>query len=195
MNAAMGFRVHSGWAAVVALGEGTPSPRILDRRRIELVDPGAEFGNQPYHAVQELDPSKARPILDRARARIFARAAREVQTVARDLEARGAKVRACGILVSASRLPDSLEKILRSHPLLHSAEGVLYRDAVSEAASLLDLKVVPVVEKDLLAEHARRVGVAPPLIEKALNAYKKEVGPPFRQDEKWAALAAWIALV
>jgi hypothetical protein len=36
--AALGFRVHSGWAAAVAISLDQRSPVAIDRRRIEMAD-------------------------------------------------------------------------------------------------------------------------------------------------------------
>ena len=37
--AALGLRAHSGWAALVVVAGPRSSPAVVDRRRIELIDP------------------------------------------------------------------------------------------------------------------------------------------------------------
>ena len=49
--AVLGFRVKSGWAAVVLLTGTTDSPRLSDTSRIELCDPRRPETRQPYHAA------------------------------------------------------------------------------------------------------------------------------------------------
>src|SRR5437763_10476480 len=59
--AALGFRVKSGWAAVVLLTDTAHSPQLSDVSRIELCDPRLPETRQPYHAAMgklETDPIK-----------------------------------------------------------------------------------------------------------------------------------------
>ncbi len=49
----LGFKAHSGWAALVALGRDKDDLHVIDRRRIELADPAdGEWARQPYHAAE-----------------------------------------------------------------------------------------------------------------------------------------------
>ena len=60
-TAALGFRVKSGWAAVVLLTDTAHSPQLADVSRIELCDPRLPETRQPYHAAMgklETDPIK-----------------------------------------------------------------------------------------------------------------------------------------
>jgi hypothetical protein len=59
----LGFRVHSGWAAVVAVKGPASSPAVVDRRRIELADPAIRGSLQPFHAAAELDPAAAEELI------------------------------------------------------------------------------------------------------------------------------------
>ena len=60
-TAALGFRVKSGWAAVVLLTDTAHSLQLSDVSRIELCDPRLPETQQPYHAAMgklETDPTK-----------------------------------------------------------------------------------------------------------------------------------------
>src|SRR5207237_1207812 len=50
-QAAVGFRVKSGWATAVLLVGPARAPRVADRRASELSDPAAPTSRQPYDAV------------------------------------------------------------------------------------------------------------------------------------------------
>ena len=80
-----------------------------------------------------------------------------------------------------------LEKILASHPLLHTAEGELFRDALRAACRECGLPLTVVKERELFTRASER-------IERHVAAMGKGIGPPWRQDEKFAAVAAWLAL-
>ncbi len=52
LKVAFGWKAHSGWAALVALAVRGDDIEVLDRRRVELVPPGArQWAKQPYHAA------------------------------------------------------------------------------------------------------------------------------------------------
>ena len=57
MNVAFGLKAHSGWAALVAVGEHHGDIALTDRRRIELVK--ESWQKQPYHAAEKLKPAYA----------------------------------------------------------------------------------------------------------------------------------------
>src|SRR5260370_3090211 len=54
IHAALGFRAHSGWAALVAIAGASRSPAIVERGRLELADPRDPHAKQPYHAAAQL---------------------------------------------------------------------------------------------------------------------------------------------
>ena len=65
-SAALGFRAHSGWTALVALSLARGAPCVLARQRIHLVETFTYRFRQPYHTAKNLP-------LDEARAFIFER--------------------------------------------------------------------------------------------------------------------------
>ena len=74
-----------------------------------------------------------------------------------------------------------LAVVLRSHPLLHLAEGQLSQDAIAEAAQAAGLAVQNVSFHDLdPTEQVAELGRA--------------AGTPWRKDHKLAAAAALLAL-
>ena len=64
-NAAIGFRVKSGWAVAVLIAESGKVPRVIDRRRVELADPGVSDSTQPFHAGLDLPKASAAKIIAR----------------------------------------------------------------------------------------------------------------------------------
>jgi hypothetical protein len=191
-TATLGFRAHSGWAAVVAIG-GTPAaPRALDRRRIVLT--GARLPKQPYHAAEPLALSRARELLDRCEEDSRRLAGEELRNVADFLRAQGLRVRAAALLLAANRpLPD-LAGILASHALIHAADGEHFREAVRRAARELEIPLLEVREKDLLARASATLRLAPEEVTRRAAEIGKALGPPWTQDQKLAAVAAWLAL-
>jgi hypothetical protein len=195
---ALGFRAHSGWAALVAVA-GSPRPArppieplVIDRRRIELARAGVPV--QPYHAAAELELRQA--------AELIARCAQEACELAREallgrvaqLRQKGYDVVGCGVLLSSGGSASTLESTLASHALIHTAEGELFRNAIVQASESCSLPVTRVKERELHARAAMEFGLRPDELPRRLNELGRTLGPPWRQDQKYAALVAWLAL-
>ena len=87
-----------------------------------------------------------------------------------------------------------IKRLIREAFRMHKAEGVLFRDALAQAAKASGLKLVTVPEKQL-TEHAMNVlGASAGSLLKKITVIGKTAGPPWGRDQKDAALAAMIAL-
>jgi hypothetical protein len=166
---------HTGWAAAISIGAGKPL-ELLDRRRIELVPGGFEVAGV-YHAAAELPLAKAKRLVADVRATAERNAGDSVRAILSALRERRANVGACGIVGAAKELPD-LAAILRSHALIHTAEGELYRAALARGAQAQGLELVFVPARNLDADVAW------------VRAMGRAVGPPWGKDQKLAAVAA-----
>lgn len=180
--AALGIRAHSGWLAAVAVAGSPTAPIVLERRRIEIADPGLPGSKQPFHAAESLASAQADGHIQRCRASSTGLAVEGFAALIKHLASKGCQPAAAAILLAAGRpLPD-LAAILRSHALILTAEGEFFREIAALACESCRLRVVRVKERDL------RAGL--PLI----DDLGKLIGPPWQQDQKLAALAAWHAL-
>lgn len=179
MKVALGFRAHSGWAVVVAVAESRGGPLILARRRIETADPKLRGSRQPFHAAEPLDFAEAGRLIARCRESSLALAGAAVAAVIAELE--HAPRTAAIVTASGRPLPD-LAAILRSHALIHTAEGEFFRDILAQAAESCGLPVSRIPEREI-----------PMDVRALVDPLGKELGPPWRSDEKLAAAAAWLA--
>jgi hypothetical protein len=186
------MKAHSGWAALVVLGERGGDLVVVDRRRIELVE--EEWAKQPYHAAEGLKPDAARDVVRRGVEAAHRIAIREMRAAVNLELERGNEVTSCAVL-SANPMPDwSVDDILAVHLRMHQAEGVLFRDVLAQAAAVGGLRLVAIPEK-LLAEHAARtLGATTGALVKKIAALGRAAGPPWGKDQKDAALAALVAL-
>jgi hypothetical protein len=189
---ALGFRAHSGWAALVAVSGPSSSPSVCDRRRVELLNPGVPA--QPYHAAAELDFKEAEQLVKRSVDKVRLRAVQGVREVIDDLRKQDRDVVGCGILLGSGRPLTTLTATLASHALIHTAEGELFRQALVCAAQECGLPVTGVKERELFSVTSDRLLVPSNELEKRLADWGRALGPPWRQDQKYAALAAWLAL-
>jgi len=195
MNVAViGVRVHSGWAAVLAVSGEPDAPEVIDRRRIEIVDAAIVGASQPYHLAADLELSDAEPYLANCAAASERMASAALQTMVGDLAGRGLQAAGCAILEAVGRPLPPLAGILSAHALIHTAEGEFFRKAVRRATEAQGIAVTGIRERDL-AECAGRVfGSAAGRVRERLASLGKRIGPPWTQDQKAAALAATIVL-
>jgi hypothetical protein len=195
MRVAFALKAHSGWAAFVVVGSEGDELRIIDRRRIELVeDSEGDWPGQPYHAADGLPPAQAHKVVERGIETARRCALNEMRLAIKRMRNAGHEVAACAVLMPAP-MPDwSTMEILAVHFRMHKAEGVMYPDALARAAKTCGLNLAAIAEKTLSerAEKALRTPLGASM--KKIVALGKSVGAPWGADQKNATLAAMIAL-
>jgi hypothetical protein len=191
-RAAFGFRAHSGWAAMVALAEPVAAPLVIRQCRFELASGGIAGSLQPYHTAERMPLDEAEVYLQNcsdATAAMAHKALRDALVELTDYQVTGA----CILLASGRPLP-GLASILASHALIHTAEGEFYRAALRKACACCGLPVTGIKEGGLAEEAAQTLGRSLSVLQSTLAGFGKFFGPPWRQDEKLATLAAWLVL-
>lgn len=192
MRVAFGLKAHSGWAALVVVGQSDGEFTVVDRRRMDLVE--NRWAKQPYHAAEGLKAAEARKLVDRGVEAAHRIAAREMKAAVRREQERNNKIAACAVLVSTP-MPDwSTEEILAVHFRMHKAEGVLFKDALARGASACGLRLVTIPEKQLTERAEKALRTSASELAKKIAALGKSAGPPWAKDQKEAALAALIGL-
>jgi hypothetical protein len=193
-QAAIGFRVHSGWAAVVAVSLEKGEPVVLARQRVHLVETFTYEFRQPYHTAEKMLIGQAREFIARMQGEARRLAYRAIRELASRTQEQGVKLTRCGLLLASGRPLPALEKIVASHALIHTADGELFREALLHAGARCGLVDLRIREKELLdrAEDVLRLKSAALL--RRVTELGRPFGSPWSQDEKFAALAGWIAL-
>ncbi len=193
-QAAIGFRVHSGWAAAVAVCVNKGAPVVLARQRVHLVETFTYEFRQPYHTAGKMLLAQAREFISRMQAEARRLAYVAIRELASRTQEQGVKLTRCGLLLSSGRPLPALEKILASHALIHTADGELFREAILHASSRCGLRDFRIKDKELVD----RAGLVLHLKSADLMGRVTELGRPFgspwSQDEKFATLAAWLAM-
>jgi hypothetical protein len=193
-QAAIGFRVHSGWAAVVAVCVEKRAPVVLARRRVHLVETFTYEFRQPYHTAEKMLLEQAREFITRMQGEARRLAYRAIRELASRTQEQGVKLTRCGLLLASGRTLPGLEKVLASHALIHTADGELFREALLHASARCGLGDFRIREKELLdrAENVLRLKSAALL--RRVTELGRPFGSPWSQDEKFATLAGWMAL-
>src|SRR2546428_798098 len=192
-QAAIGFRVHSGWAAAVAMCDDKESPVVLARQRVHLVETFTYGFRQPYHTAEKMLLGQAREFI----ARMQVEARRLAYRAVRELESRtqeqGVKLTRCGLLLSSGRPLPALERILASHALIHTADGELFREALLHASARCGLRDFTIKEKEILERSGEVLRAKPNDLMRRVTELRRSLGSPWSQDEKFPTLTPRLA--
>ena len=112
----------------------------------------------------------------------------------RELDARHYRIVGAAVLLASGRPLPSLAKILASHPLIHTAEGEFFRNAVRRACEGLKISVTTVRERELEERAKTAFGDAASRVRRRIASLGSSIGPPWTKDHKTAALAAAMIL-
>ncbi|MCA1828471.1 MAG: hypothetical protein LC689_16225 [Myxococcales bacterium] len=175
-RAALGFKSHTGWAAAVAIAGG----EVVLKRRIDMAHDFAT--GAVFHAGQEMPLEKAKALIESSEERFVSIARAAIAAIVAELRGAGCEVAACGIAAGNPKPLPPLESILRSHALVHAAEGELYRRAIGRACAACGIQATRVAAGNAGALAAR------------IATLGRASGRPWAADQKEAALAALIAL-
>jgi hypothetical protein len=193
-EAAVGFRVHSGWAAAVAITIEKGAPSVVAKQRPHLVETFSYEFRQPYHTAEKMALPEAREFVARVQEEARRLACRAIRGLQSDSETQGIKItRGCLLMASGRPLP-AFEKILASHALIHTADGELFRETILHAFARCGLKTESIKEKELFERATEVLRVTPAALLRRVTELGKPFGSPWSQDEKFATMAAWLAL-
>jgi hypothetical protein len=178
----VGVSDHWGWAVLVTAAR---DGRLLDRRRVDLVDAG--LPKYPHHYEGPMLPvEEAVALVERVRASAIRHAQLQLESLAMSAPCRirGIAIREC------PQLPETVAERIRDYRAHNVADSVLYRQALAGAAEGRGWAVHWYHVKKAL----RAAGEA--LRVKDLDAHfeqiRRSAGPPWSKDHK-VAMAAAIA--
>lgn len=189
-NAAVGFRVKSGWATAVLLVGPIKAPQALFRRIVVLSDPDVPETQQPYHAAMGLLEMDEATI--RSRTAIIKRVAvLSMKATLDDFATAGHRIPRAGLVVGSFTEPQSISN---PHIRAHALEGLLFRSVLAEALVAHGLMCSVVVERDAYTKAATTLARPEDDVKRAVSALGRSLGGRWRAEEKLAALVAWMNL-
>jgi len=178
-GATAGIYDHAGWAIVVCIAGN----RLLDKRRIELIEPGLP-AMPHHHPCQHLPIDEAVALVARVRASAEACAARALDALPRGIEAIAIRRR--------PKLPPTVAGRIRSYYAQTRADGVMYRDALEAAALARGIRVQEYEAKTVLAEAATVLGLTQD-IDDWMQEVGRNAGRPWTADHRLAMAGALVA--
>src|SRR5713226_4761976 len=190
-EAALGFRVKSGWAMVVLVSASSP-PVVIDRRRIDLSDPAVPDSAQPFHAGLDLAKAPGAKVVARLVRCVERSSERAIAELIKPYRAGGHRIVGAGIVVGSTVDPQSIRN---DHIRAHAEEGRLFRVVIEDALKLSRLAFSVTREKDLMSKATKALGISEGKLRADLTTMGKAVDGPWRAEEKAATLAGWMELV
>lgn len=189
-----GISDHSGSAWLMSLVLVDGLPELVDRRREITLDEG--LPRQPHHhEAVEIDLAEAETLVASVKASALARTRDALIRLAADMAPRYHLIGIARRADPVRPLPDTVAKIMRSHPAMHAADGVLYRRAFDQAAEALQLDVSVHPRGHEAEMAAAALNMATHEFEDLLKAMGKAVGPPWQKEHRWAVANGTVQLL
>lgn len=189
-TAAPGFRIKSGWAAVVLLTGPIGSPALRDNRMIDLSDPRVSETRQPYHATfgqLETDAKKAA----RRTGIVHRITAQSITDLLSDYRGKGYSITGASLVIGSQLDPAS---IANPHIRAHALEGQLFRSAVEEALNAHGIRTLILLERDAYARATAQLKKSSDDMRQTIQDLGRSTEGSWRAEQKVAALGAWLAL-
>ncbi len=192
-----GVADHDGWAIFVSVSAHDGSPVVVDRRRVELIEPG--LPKQPYeHETAGMNPTEAERLVQEVRESAVHCAERALSKLRSSLGSKlGAGRETVSIALRAAplpRLPGSVAEAHASWHILMRADAMLYHDALCTAAASLGIKVARFPRGEERRRAADAMATTAERLDLFLSGLRASLGPPWQQDHQAAAARAIATL-
>jgi hypothetical protein len=186
--AVLGVADHNGWAVCVTVAASRGAPVVVDRRRIDLIEPGVP--SQPYHHETVGMPlPEAETLVVRVRESVMRTTVARLTDLRKELES-------YSIVTMTIRnpplsyVPVTVAQAHESYPVMCRADGMMYHDALCTAARRLSIAVELDDRGDAIVRAADRLGVSVEALERFLRTTGESLGPPWQKEHRLAAAAA-----
>jgi len=191
--AAIGFRVKSGWAAVVLLANTARSAQLLEVGSIELCDRRLPETRQPYHAAMGKLETDSRKLNQRERI-VRTISQQSLTKLLKAYEQKEIQIRRAALVVGS--LIDPAD-IANPHIRAHALEGRLFRSVVEQTLHDHEICSDILLERDAYPSVAARFKQSIDDVKRAIEDLGRSAAAkagPWRAEQKLAALAALFAL-
>jgi hypothetical protein len=178
----LGIADHLGWAvAVTASGDH----EVVDRRRIELVEPGITAAPIHYESAR-LDVPATAALVAKVRASVVRAASAALDELAAALPA---PVRSISLRAWPLDFPDDIA-VQRRTPYEARADAIMYRQELAELAHARDWEVHVYDAKAVIGQAVR---ILAERADEVLEGPRTTMGPPWTKDHRVALAAAIVA--
>jgi hypothetical protein len=187
----IGLRAKTARAIAVVLGGSVDAPLVLTKLEIPLADPKIPATAQPYHEVMDLPWDESQKAVRKSARAIEAIARKALASLTKKLKSERMRVIGVGIVGAKDR---DLARIGNYHIRAHAAEGVLFRRVLDLAADANGLRRRTFSDREIDELAKTELGAQSDAVKRKVSDLGRSLAPPWRADEKQAAIAAWLVL-
>ena len=171
----LGIADHLGWAVAVT---ASADHEVVDRRRIELIEPG--LSQAPIHyESRRLDVSATAALVAQVRASVVRATSAALDEIARALPG---PVRSISLRAWPPDFPEDIA-VQRRAPYEARADAIMYRQELAELAHARDWEVHLYDAKAVLGQAARTLAGR---ADEVLHGPRAMLGPPWTKDHRVA---------
>jgi hypothetical protein len=178
----LGIADHLGWAVAVT---ASADHDVVDRRRIELIEPGLSAAPIHYES-HRLDVAATAALVAEVRASVFRATSAALDELSRSLPE---PIVSISLRKLPSDFPDDIA-VQRRAPYEARADAVMYRHVLAELAHARDWQVHFYNAKDVLGQ---AVNVLADRADEVLQGPRARLGPPWAKDHRVALAATIVA--
>jgi len=193
VNAVLGVADHNGWAECVTVAASRGVPVVVDRRRLELVEPG--IPSMPYHhETLKMPRPEGERLVARVRDSVLRTTFEQVTGLRDELHPLYTIVAMTLRVPPLDFVPVTVAEAHQSYNVTCRADGMMYHDALSIAARRLKLPVKHHPRGEEVARAAARLDVSVEDVERFLERAGEPVGKPWQKEHRLAVAAAVAVL-
>jgi hypothetical protein len=178
----LGIAHHFGWAVAVT---ASADHQVVDRRRIELIEPGMPTA-PIHHEGRSLDDAAAAVLVAKVRASAVRAASASLDRLATALPE---PIMSMSLRSWPLDFPDDIV-VRRRVPFESRADSVMYRQVLAELAHVRGWKVHLYDARDVESQAA---GVLGERADEVLRGPRAALGPPWAKDHRMALAATIMA--
>ena len=178
----VGIADHLGWAIAVTASD---NHEVVDRRRIELIEPGISAAPIHYES-RRLDVAETASLVETARASVVRATSAALAELATAL---AAPIRSISLRVWPLDFPDDIA-VQRRAPYEARADAIMYRQELSEIAHARGWEVHVYDAKAVLGQAAMILGDR---ADEVIFGPRATIGPPWTRDHRVALAATIVA--
>ena len=186
---AIGFRVKTGRATAIVMAGPASAPRVLSRKSLQLWDPAVPESHQPWHAEFELPAEESARVVPKALAAVERVAMSALRELVSEVQTGQGAILGISLVAGSATDPESIH-----NPHMRAHARQLFPHVLAAAARAMRIPAVTMVESEVFASAAAKLGKSPGAIKVAVTELGRAVGKPWSAEEKCAAAAAWITL-
>jgi hypothetical protein len=193
LTAVLGVADHNGWAVCITVAANRGLPVVVDRRRVELIEPGVP--SQPYHHETVGMPlPEAETLVARVRESVMRTSLARMTALRDELQPSYTIVAMTLRIPPLAYVPATVAEAHNSYPVMCRADGMMYHDALCTAARRLGIPLELHDRGEEAVRAADRFGVSLEALEHFLHTAGESLGPPWQKEHRLAAASAMAVL-